>query len=201
MVRRDLAYIFDTHRPEVALFAGEVDKVLVGMQRDFNDEFHPQHFELVLLEEVLKEVCDTWSRRVKLYKSVVEGFLFSVSDSMHAEHNMHRLVPLKDSLQSFEGDINGAIKCLEDLLDNDDDMVDLLLTEKFTASKQGNSVDPRLHEVVELLIEDYNRQLQLILQEITLLERRVQTAQEIITLSLDAFRNRMVLMNVQIGVG
>ncbi len=37
--------------------------------------------------------------------------------------SLHRLVPLKDSLQRFEMNVKGALRCLTDLLSNDQDMV------------------------------------------------------------------------------
>ena len=74
-------------------------------------------------------------------------------------------------------EVSGAIKCLVGLLQSDEDMLGLLLSEAHTASANNQSIDPELHAVVELLLEDYNRQLEQILQEVTYLQRRVQTKQ------------------------
>ena len=56
-------------------------------------------------------------------------------------------------------------------------MVGLLLTEKWIAQKEGKEVDLNDHEVVELLLEDYSRQLHSILGNITKLLGRVQTGE------------------------
>ncbi|GMH83429.1 hypothetical protein TrST_g434 [Triparma strigata] len=227
---KDEAFLFDSFRPDVQLFSQYLDRTLLGaseregqapapmssmdepkevgyggrgvFEGDEREEdvYVRNDFELTFLEGVLREVCDTWHRRIRLYRPVVDGVLGSVSSEVDAESGMHRLVPLKDSLQLFEMEVSGAIKCLVGLLENDEDMLGLLLTEKHLAEKENKEIDPELHGVVELLLEDYNRQLDQILQEITYLQRRVQTKQELVAISLDSYRNRMIRMNVHIGI-
>ena len=114
---------------------------------------------------------------------------------------MHRLIPVKDSLQQFELTVKSHLACLDELLRNDDDMVGILLSERERAGAKGGTVDDRYHQVVELLIEDYNRQLEQILMEINYLQKKVQSSQELVAMSLDAYRNRMIRMNLHLTVG
>ena len=73
--------------------------------------------------------------------------------------------------------MQSLLNTLNNLLENDDDMVGLLLTEKWIAQKEGKEVDLNDHEVVELLLEDYSRQLHSVLGNITKLLGRVQTGE------------------------
>ena len=93
---RDCAYLFDSHRPDVVLFSSTLQNSLVQLPSSPSE-----HFELFFLEEVLREVCDTWDRRIKLYRPVVDKVIGGVGDGT-GDGGVHRLVPLKDSLMDFQ---------------------------------------------------------------------------------------------------
>ena len=76
-----------------------------------------------------------------------------------------------------EMNVKGAIRCITDLLDSDEDMMNLLLTEKAMAESQNKVLPIESHENVELLLEEYGRQLNSILLEIAYLLQRVQSKQ------------------------
>ena len=89
---------------------------------------------------------------------------------------LHKLVPVKDSLQRFgksdyswimctlngasthyyasEMNCKGALNCITDLLSNDEDMISLLLTEKANAKARNEVLPVESHEKVELLLEE-----------------------------------------------
>ncbi len=177
------AYLFDAGRPEVQLLSHTLDRAIQGADQE-------TPFELIVLEEILRDVCDTYHRRVRLYQPVVAGVLDGVSNDV--DLGVHRLVPLKDSLGAFEMDVKGVMGCIVEILGSDEDMTALLLTHRQS--------DPTLHQAVELLLEDYNRQLHQTLSEIHYLQKRVQTTQELMTISLDSYRNRMINMNVHLSI-
>ena len=92
--------------------------------------------------------------------------------------------------------VKGAMSCITELLSNDEDMLNLLLTEKSIAQSLNQELPLKSHEKVELLLEEYGRQLNSILLEIAYLLQRVQSKQDMVALSLDAYRNRMIRMNL-----
>ena len=137
---------------------------------------------------------------------------------------LHKLVPVKDSLQRFgksdyswimctlngtsthnnyasEMNCKGALNCITDLLSNDEDMISLLLTEKANAKARNEVLPVESHEKVELLLEEYARQLKSVLLEIGYLLQRVQSKQDMMALQLDAYRNRMIRMNLYLSMG
>ncbi len=95
----------------------------------------------------------------------------------------------------------GALNCITELLSNDDDMISLLLTEKANAEANNEVLSIESHEEVELLLEEYARQLKSVLLEIGYLLQRVQSKQDMLALQLDAYRNRMIRMNLYLSMG
>jgi magnesium transporter len=109
-------------------------------------------------------------------------------------------VPLKDALQSFELQVKQSFACLTDLLQDDEEMLNLLLTEQAEARSSGTPVELDRHQHVELLVGVYARQFNNMLQEIHYLLGRLQSKQEFVALALASYRNRLIRMNVYIGI-
>ena len=157
-------------------------------------------FELIFIEEILRDTCDTFNRRLLLYEPIVSTLLTRVHNEMFSDEGVQHIVPIKDSLMEFELNVKNCLECLTHLLDNDEDMLALLLMEQHIASVKGEDVQPQLHERVELLFEEYARQLHSILGEIHFLLKRIQSKQELVAISLDSYRNRMIRMNVSLAI-
>ena len=145
--------------------------------KDTSNDDMSDPFELIMLEEILRDVCNTYNRRVRIYEPIVNNVLEHISTQDLSDSAAYRLVPVKDSLQSFEMKVKSNLTCLTDFLDNDEDMVQILLTETIAAKKRGERLEIHQHESVELLVEDYVRQLQNTLLEVDFLLRRVQSKQ------------------------
>lgn len=156
--------------------------------------------ELIFLEEVLQHSVEAFNRRLRLYDPIVNSFLDSVANEVYSDTGTHALVPLKDSLQSFEMHVKQCLECLTELLDDDEEMLGLLLTERAKAEETGQAVDFQRHQHVELLLGVYARQLNNLVMEIQYMLQRIQSKQEFVTLSLAGYRNRMVRMNVTISI-
>ena len=159
-----------------------------------------ESFELVFVEEILRDTCDTFNRRLLLYEPIVSTLLTRVHNEMFSDEGVQHIIPIKDSLQEFELNVKSCLECLTHLLDNDEDMLALLLTEQHFASAKGEDLQPQLHERVELLLEEYARQLHSIIGEIHFLLKRIQSKQELVAISLDSYRNRMIRMNVSLAI-
>jgi len=214
LITRDAAYIFDAHKPNIKQRVHRISKQIrrnrgVGKDDDNanyaaatrNNNCNTQ-FEVNMVEEIVREVCTMYSRRIHLYAPIVNSLMERVThESVLPESSLHRLVPLKDSLQRFEMNVKGALRCLTDLLSNDQDMVDLLLTEKAIAKAENRTVPLELHGTVEMMLEEYARQLTSTLLEIDYMLSRVQSKQDMVALTMDANRNRMIRMNLNLTIG
>jgi len=202
---RDGVFILDAHTKVAQSFAKDLSRAFKQNQRNSasssTSTTPADPPELVFLEAVLKDTVDTYFRRIALFEPIVEGFLTRVGGEVFSEQGgVHQLVPLKDSLQSFEMEVKKSLECLESLLNDDEEMIRLLLTEQAAAMDSGVPVNLERHQNVELLVGIYARQLSNLLHEIDYLLGRVQSKQEFVTLALAGYRNRLVRMNVHITI-
>lgn len=190
---RENVFVLDAHSKAAKSFADD-------LSRAFQQPTQEDPPELVFLEAVLKDTVDTYFRRIALFEPIVDGFLNRSSNELFSEQGVHQLMPLKDSLQSFELQVKKSLTCLEDLLNDDEEMINLLLTEQAMSRNTGVPVDLERHQHVELLVGVYAMQLSNLLHEIDFLLGRVQSKQEFVTLALAGYRNRLVRTNVNIAI-
>lgn len=191
---RDYIFVLDAHTRMSKSFAKDLSQAFQVVGVDDPPE-------LVFLETVLKDSVDTYFRRIALFEPIVDNFLTRASNEVFSDDSgVHQLVPLKDSLQSFELQVKKSLQCLKDLLEDDEEMLNLLVTEQAAARQSGVPVDLERHQHVEILVGVYARQLSNLLQEIDYLLGRVQSKQDFVALALAGYRNRLIRMNVNIGI-
>ena len=183
-------HLLDAHRPAVQDFANGMLQVfqqrhLYSDHRNVPAEGQNPH-EIVFLEGLLRDTVEAFSRRVRIYEPIVEDYLVKVTEEVYSNTGVHQLAPLKDSLQSFEMHVQQCVDCLSSLLDDDEAMLDLLLTEQKEAEAAGREIDFARHEQVELLLGVYARHLSMTLMEIQFMLRRLQSKQEFLALALDS---------------
>ena len=193
--------LFDAHNPSMKLFGEEVrEKIFQKMNSGQADTFTDDDFEIIFFEEILREVNDVWDRRLRIYERLVDSLLADSVSSTEFESEVKRIAPIKDSLKAFDISIQEAIQALKELLDSDDKMLGLLLTEQEAARKRMEIIDPKLHSAVEIVLEHYIRQLNHLSQQTNYLLMRIQSKVELVELSIDAYRNRLIQMNVNLGI-
>ena len=198
---RESVYILDAHTKMASSFAKDLAAIYNAMDHTTsggdNDDEHP---ELVFLEAVMRDTVDTYTRRIRIFEPIVDDFLGRAANEVFSESGVHQLVPLKDALQGFELQLTQSLDCLTSILNDDKLMLDLLLTEQAEARSQGVQVEFSRHEYVELMLSVYSRQIQNLQQEVQYLLSRLQSKQEFIALALAGYRNRLVRMNVHLGI-
>ena len=193
--------VFDAHTPGLNLFGVELANLIQDKMSDLQVEaFTDDDFEFIFLEEVLREVSSTWKLRAKIYEKMVDSLLTVGVTSKDFSSEVPRVAPLKDSLKKFQMQIEEANTALQELLNDDDKMLGLLLTEQEAARKRMEIIDSNLHSAVERVLENYIRSLNHLLQNTIFLLNRVQSKVELIELSIDAHRNRLIEMNVNLSI-
>ncbi len=66
-----------------------------------NDNNRKAHFEINMVEEIIREVCTMYNRRIRLYEPIVNSLMDRVSNDAFSPSGLYKLVPVKDSLQRF----------------------------------------------------------------------------------------------------
>ena len=122
----------------------------------------------------------------------------SSGDEADASEGLHRLIPIRNALQQFEGHVEQLAAVLVELLSSDEDMLALLLTARAAAARAGEPLPAERHEQVELLLENYPRRLQSTSRALAALRHRLVSTQELTSISLDMYRNRIIRMELNI---
>lgn len=154
-------------------------------------------FECKALEGILSHVCRQYYNHTLLVSPLVKNLLQELSSRKVDPATLHKLLPVKDVLSKFEIETTLMRNVLNDVLQNDDDMLAMLLTER---AKYGDEIPLEKHEMVELLLENYCSQMVDISQEAYYLRKQIESTQSIIELKLDTYRNHMLRINMQLAI-
>lgn len=157
-------------------------------------------FEIRVLEAILAFVSKKYDRRLQCFEPVINNALhgvFLTADSIDSD-SLHRLLPLKNSLTSLERSTGDLVTIFQELLNSDEDMVDMLLTEK---ARTGSRPPLEAHAEIELLLESYHRDVLATNLGAFYLRKKIQSSQDLMQIALDSYRNRMIKMDVQLAMG
>lgn len=119
---------------------------------------------------------------------------------MPGDHAQERLRWLKDEINGMVGRIQGFVRALNEMLDEDEDMAVMNLSRLLTHPERF--VQPVSQEILseesdkpELILEAYLQQALSIVNELELLKAQIMTTQERISMTLDAMRNKQLYIN------
>ena len=158
-----------------------------------------QPFECIALEAILDSMCRDHRNRESLLAPLVDSLLQQLSSRRVDPEVLQRLLPMKDSLSQFEIETTMFRDALSELMNNDEDMLEMLLSEKRRLAP-GTLPSHEKHVAVELLLETYCAQMAEISQEAYYLRKKVDSTESIVELQLDAYRNHMLRISVQLAL-
>ncbi len=112
IITREKALLFDAHKPTIRQHASRIRKrlhlkdgfTLTDGQILFSSSQSKKNqnsFELIMLEEIIREVCTMYLRRVRLYEPIVNSLMDRAASEAFSPSGLHKLAPVKDSLQRF----------------------------------------------------------------------------------------------------
>ncbi|KAL2876154.1 magnesium ion transporter [Colletotrichum sp. CLE4] len=153
-------------------------------------------YEFRALEAVLTSVT---SELEADFESVRDPVIRVLSELEHDidRHKLRVLLILSKRVSTFEQKAKLVRDAIEELLEADDDLAAMYLTEKAHDLYRG--VDD--HTEVELLLESYNKLCDEIVQEAQNLVSGIRNTEEIIRAILDANRNALMLLELRFSVG
>jgi len=121
------------------------------------------------------------------------------------EHAQERLRLYKDEVNLMEGRVQGFVRALNEILDDDEDMT--LMNLSRLISHPERFLQPVSKEILheesdepELILEAYLQQALSIVNELDLLKGQITTTEEQISMTLDAIRNRLLYINTLLSV-
>lgn len=187
IIFRSKLLIFDPDS-EATVKAADIAAKLVQVYSDGTP------FELKALEALLIHVLNELDTYFTDLKPNVDMQLKELPADLSGK-KLEELRLLKQKLSHLRSRSVTVQDLLEKLLDEDDDMANMYLTEKHTKDGARNSGD---HDEVEMLLEAYLQGVDDIVNQTTLLSDAIEDTEDLVMIHLDTLRNR--LLSVELGL-
>lgn len=153
-------------------------------------------YEFRALEAVLTSVTSELEADFEAVREPVMHILSELEDDID-RHKLRMLLILSKRVSTFEQKAKLVRDAIEDLLEADDDLADMYLTEKTHDLYRGEDD----HTEVEMLLESYHKLTDEIVQEAGNLVSGIRNTEEIVRAILDANRNALMLLDLKFSVG
>jgi magnesium transporter len=153
-------------------------------------------YEFRALEAVLISVTSGLESEFEGVREPVVRVLRELEEDIDRDKLRHLLIYSK-KLGTFEQKARLVRDAIEDLLEADDDLASMYLTEK----AEGKEREDENHEEVELLLESYHKVANEIVQVSSNLVSAIRNTEEIVRAILDANRNSLMLLDLKFSIG
>lgn len=166
-------------------------------------------FELQVLEIMLQRTLQVLQDEFAAMLPMVEEHLRAVQAHVHWER-LRVLLECKRTVRIFQERVQSVRNCLAELLDSDDDMAGMYLSEKQQQQRQpikdNVSSDAMqrpisAHEEVELMLESYLKIAEEILSQVQVLGSDMAGTEDIVNIGLVGQRNELLLLELKMGIG
>eukprot|EP00943_MAST-04B_sp_MAST-4B-sp1_P004450 g4450.t1 len=114
---------------------------------------------------------------------------------------MLKFLPIRNTLSHYERSSEGLLRVLERLLNDDEDMSLMMLTDRQEEGlKGGANFAVERHEPIELILEAYYHKTEECVQSAFGLRKNIEATQELVNIALDDSRNRLIQTNVHMAI-
>ncbi|KAI1335356.1 cora-domain-containing protein [Xylariaceae sp. FL0016] len=153
-------------------------------------------YEFRALEAVLQSVGTELEAEFEAVRDPVIRILGELEDDID-RHKLRILLILSKRVSTFEQKAKLVRDAIEELLEADDDLASMYLTEK------THDIHRQLddHTEIEMLLESYHKLCDEIVQEAQNLVSSIRNTEEIIRAILDSNRNSLMLLDLKFSVG
>ncbi|KAJ5010276.1 Mitochondrial inner membrane magnesium transporter [Colletotrichum sp. SAR 10_99] len=198
LIKKDRVLLFDVYGSKTSYPQSAFMYDLQGKlkQKQAHGGVNGLPYEFRALEAVLTSVTSELEADFESVRDPVIRVLSELEDDID-RHKLRILLILSKRVSTFEQKAKLVRDAIEELLEADDDLAAMYLTEKAHDLYRG--VDD--HTEVELLLESYNKLCDEIVQEAQNLVSSIRNTEEIIRAILDANRNSLMLLDLKFSVG
>ncbi|OBZ88777.1 Mitochondrial inner membrane magnesium transporter mrs2 [Choanephora cucurbitarum] len=198
LIKSDMVVLFDTF--------GSADSYnqsifIYDLQERLKSQKDGLPFEFRALEAILISVTSSLQSELDILDGPVNKILSDLEDLADIEESMNGdklrdLLQYSKKLSKFEQDALSIRDVLEEVLDNDDDLAAMYLSDK----QSGRPRAPSEHEEIELLLEAYYKQTEEIAAKAETLRQHMRSTEEIIQLLLDVSRNSLMWYDIRLTI-
>ena len=189
-------FLFDPDNPKVQkgvkIISERLDKT---QEKDIDLSNMPYEFRA--LEGILVNVCMNLE---KDFASLEPTILENLDDlpTRLTSRQLEELRSFKQRLSQFSARSQDVQRVLQDVLEEDENMVNMYLTEKNVYPKHIRS--PVEHEEIEILAESYLQVVDHLTNRAKLLDNAIDDTEDLVTIRLDTIRNRILFVELTLNI-
>lgn len=192
LVKADAVILFDTY--------GSVDSrlhsvFLYHLEHNLKTKGTGSPYEFRALESIFLSVLSALEAELVFIRNLVSGLLAEFEDDINHD-GFKRLLHYSRRLASFQSRAKLVQQALEEVLEQDQDLNAMYLTDK----KNGIAREIHDHEELEVLLESFSKQVEEVVNEVGVLDNNIQSTQEIVELILDSNRNALLALDLQVSI-
>lgn len=196
LIKADMVLLFDvfgsTDSKTQSLFMYDLGHKL----KKSNKTMGSLPYEMRALEAIFISVIAALDAEMKIHTTVINGILEELEVDIDREKLRHLLIQSK-KLSAFLQKATLIRDVIDELLDQDEDLAGLYLTEK----KAGHPRAVDDHSEVEMLLETYYKHCDEIVQTVGNLVSNIRNTEEIVNIILDANRNQLMHLDLKFQIG
>lgn len=201
LIKHDRVFLFDVHGskeswPQSAFMHDLKNKLEQQPKPSQGPNGLPYEFRA--LEATLMSVTSEMEAEFESVREPVMHILSELEDDIDRD-KLRVLLILSKRISTFEQKSKLVRDAIEELLEADDDLSAMYLTEKAGGTRQRRGNDD--HTEVEMLLESYHKLTDEIVQEAGNLVSGIRNTEEIVRAILDANRNALMLLDLKFSVG
>ncbi|KKA28071.1 hypothetical protein TD95_004878, partial [Thielaviopsis punctulata] len=197
LIKHDRVLLFDVYGSQTSHSQSAFMYDLQGKLKQKNTSMSAGlPYEFRALEAVLTSVTSELEADFESVREPVIHILSELEDDID-RHKLRLLLILSKKVTTFEQKAKLVRDAIEELLEADDDLSAMYLTEKTHDLFRGDDD----HTEIELLLESYHKLCDEIVQEAGNLVSSIRNTEEIIRAILDANRNSLMLLDLKFSIG
>ncbi|KAJ5670649.1 uncharacterized protein N7477_006012 [Penicillium maclennaniae] len=200
LIKADRVLVFDAYGSQdsymQSLFIYDLEGKLRHKQPQGTQAGQALPYEFRALEAVLISVTTGLEEEFNGVREPVVRVLRALEEDIDRDKLRHLLIYSK-KLGTFEQKARLVRDAIDDLLEADDDLAAMYLTERLT----GKERDEDDHQEVEMLLESYHKVCDEIVQASGNLVTNIRNTEEVVKAILDANRNSLMLLDLKFSIG
>ncbi|MBW0502426.1 hypothetical protein O181_042141 [Austropuccinia psidii MF-1] len=153
-------------------------------------------YEFRAIETMLSSVATTLESELGVLRTLVASVLDGLEQNIDREQ-LKQLLLYSRRLSAFNSRALLVQQCLDEILENDDDMAKAYLSEKNLKDSPRKSYD---HEEFEQLLESFSKYVEEIVHEGKSILTNIKSTEEIIELILDSNRNTLLALDLKVSI-
>ncbi|OOQ85127.1 Mitochondrial inner membrane magnesium transporter mrs2 [Penicillium brasilianum] len=200
LIKADRVLVFDAYGSTdsymQSLFIYDLEGKLRQKQSQVAPAGQALPYELRALEAVLISVTTGLEEEFNGVREPVVRVLRALEEDIDRDKLRHLLIYSK-KLGTFEQKARLVRDAIDDLLEADDDLAAMYLSERAT----GKEREEDDHQEVEMLLESYHKVCDEIVQSSGNLVTNIRNTEEVVKAILDANRNSLMLLDLKFSIG